>query len=77
MTPENKKRIKEIMDAHLKSKGWPNVKDPDRLVMDEAENMFRLLLKAELVKYADWEPYYMAAIQQYERAQLRKAGYDV
>lgn len=77
MTPEKKAKIKKIMDDHLKSKGWPNVKDPDHLVMDEAENMFRLLLKAELVKYTDWDAYYMAAIQQYERAQLRKAGYDV
>ena len=65
------------MLEYLASKGWPNVNDPDRFIMNEAENMFRLLLKKNLVKYSDWEAYYMAAISQYERAQLRKAGYNV
>ena len=62
---------------YLTSLGWPNVNDPDRFVMEHAENMFRILLKADFVKYADWEAYYTAAIQQYERAQMRKAGYNV
>ena len=77
MKPQIKEQIKKVMTDYLKSLGWPNMKDPDRFVMDQAENMFKILLKLNLVKYTDWEAYYMAAIQQYERAQLRKAGYDV
>lgn len=77
MNPQTKAQIKAVMDKYLRDHGWPNMPDPDRFVMDHAENMFRELLRLNLVKYVDWEPYYMAAIQQYERAQLRKAGYDV
>jgi hypothetical protein len=73
---QKKQQIKKVMDDHLKSKGWPNVSDPDMLVMNECENMFRLLLKQNLVKYTDWDHYYMAAISQYERAQMRKAGFN-
>lgn len=73
----NKAEIKKVMLEYLNYMGWPNMSDPDKFVMDQAENMFRILLKRDLVKYTDWEPYYMTAISQYERAQLRKAGYDV
>lgn len=72
-----KKQIKAVMDQYLRVRGWPNMADPDRFVMNHAENMFKELLKLNLVKYTDWDDYYMAAIQQYERAQMRKAGYDV
>jgi len=65
------------MLAHLKSLNWPNVSDPNRFAFEQAEPMFRLLLRHDLVKYTDWEHYYMAAIQQYERAELRKAGFPV
>lgn len=73
----NKAEIKKVMLEYLNYMGWPNMPDPDKFVMDQAENMFKILLKRDLVKYTDWEPYYMVAISQYERAQLRKAGYDV
>lgn len=73
----NKAEIKKVMLDYLQYMGWPNMPDPDKFVLDQAENMFKILLKRDLVKYTDWEPYYMAAISQYERAQLRKAGYDV
>ncbi len=60
------------MESHLKKLGWPNVENPDELVLDQAESMFKLLLKADLVKYTDWDDYYTAAVVQYERAKIRK-----
>ena len=77
MDAKTKAEIKKVMLEYLQYMGWPNMPDPDRFVMDQAENMFKILLKRDLVKYTDWDSYYMAAISQYERAQLRKAGYDV
>lgn len=77
MTDQEKTKVKEIMLTHLKSLGWPNVKDPDKLVIEQAEPMFRLLLKANLIKYSDWESYYTAGIVEYRRSQLRKQGYPV
>lgn len=62
---------------HLRSKGWPNVDDPDKLAFTECEAMFKLLLKANLIKYAEWDQFYMAAIAAYERSQLRKSGFNV
>lgn len=73
----NKAEIKKVMLDYLQYMGWPNMPGPDKFVLYHAENMFKILLKRDLVKYTDWEPYYMAAISQYERAQLHKAGYDV
>ena len=49
----------------------------DQLVLNEVENMFRLLLKQNLVSYGDYEQFYLAAVSSYERAQLRKAGFNV
>ena len=77
MDIKTKQQIKSVMLNHLQILGWPNVADPDRLVINEAENMFKFLIRYNLVKYTDWDQYYMAAISQYERAQLRKAGYNV
>lgn len=65
------------MFDYLHSHGWPNMPDPDKFVLNQAENMFKELLRLNLVKYTDWEPYYMAAITQFERAQMRKAGFNV
>jgi hypothetical protein len=65
------------MESHLKSLGWPSVPNADQLVLNEVENMFRLLLKQNLVSYGDYEQFYLAAISSYERAQLRKAGFNV
>jgi hypothetical protein len=73
----NKDAIKAVMLEHLQTLGWPNVPDPNRMVFEEAENMFKLLVSKNLVPYASWEEYYMAAITQYERAELRKAGFNV
>lgn len=77
MNPEIKEKIKKVMTDYLTKLGWPNMPDPDRFAFGQAENMFKILLSLNLVKYADWEPYYMAAMQQYERSQLRKQGYNV
>lgn len=77
MDAQRKAQIKKVMTDHLQSLGWPNVNDPDTFVFNQAEVMFKLLLRLNLVKYTDWEAYYMAAIQQYERAQMRKAGFPV
>ena len=77
MDAKTKAEIKKVMLDYLQYMGWPNMPDPDKFVMDQAENMFKILLKRDLVKYTDWDAYYMPAISQYERAQLRKAGYNV
>jgi hypothetical protein len=77
MDAERKAKIKAIMDEHLKSLGWPNVPNPDQLVINQLEPMFRLLLKAELVKYADYEPFVLSAIAQAEKAHLRRNGFPV
>lgn len=77
MDAKTKEQIKKVMLSHLQSLGWPNVADPDRFTLEQAENMFKLLLRYNLVKYADWDAYYMAAISEYEKAQLRKAGFPV
>lgn len=77
MDAQRKAQIKKVMTDHLQSLGWPNVADPDAFVLNQAEVMFKLLLRLNLVNYTDWDVYFMAASQQYERAQLRKAGFPV
>ena len=77
MTPQKKAQIKAVMENHLRSLGWPTAPNADQLVLNEFENMFRLLLKQNLVSYADYEQAYLAAISEYERAQLRKAGFNI
>ena len=67
MDAKTKAEIKKVMLDYLQYMGWPNMPDPDKFVLDQAENMFKILLKRDLVKYTDWEPYYMAAISQYDR----------
>ena len=69
--------FEKAMFDYLHSHGWPNMPDPDKFVLNQAENMFKELLRLNLVKYTDWEPYYMAAITQFERAQMRRAGFNV
>jgi hypothetical protein len=75
---QKKAQIKAEMERFLKVNGWPDrTKDPDRLVMNLVEPMFNHLVKCGLVPTQAWEQYYSAAISQYERAQLRKAGFPV
>lgn len=65
MTQEIKAQIKIIMMDHLKSVGWPDCQHPDEVVMSNLQVMFDKLLKAELVKYADYDQYLLAANLQY------------
>ena len=74
---QTKEKIKAVMRQYLEDRGWPNLPNPDEFVLDSVEGMFRELLRLNLVKYADFESFYLAAISQYEKAQLRKQGYDV
>ncbi len=65
MTTEEKQRCSTIMKNHLKTLGWPNIAQPHKVVLQELQTMFNLLLVAGLVKEEDWEPYSMAAQIQY------------
>lgn len=77
MNDQHKALIKKVMLKYLEERGWPNVPEPNKFVFEHAEEMFHILCQMNLVKYADWEQYYMAAIEQYEKAELRRRGVPV
>ena len=77
MDAQWKKEIKQVMTNYLTSLGWPNVPNPDDFAFSHVESMFKILLKANLVKYADWNSFYIAAENEYTKAQLRRMGVPV
>lgn len=61
----NKEDVKAAMYEYLKSKGWPNVPNPNRFVIDQLDDMFKYLLDKGLVKEEHYEAYLYAATIKY------------
>lgn len=72
MDQEKKQKIKEVIKKHLEALGWPHIPKPDEFIMSQLKPIFKTLLLMNLVKYHEWDAFYLAAERQYTLAKIRE-----